>query len=123
MLDMSEILYDPDVSQDFIVNRQTGTWQNGRFVEVGSPILTMTGAVLPATPKQIEQLPEGDRVTGVMAFYSDKKIYVTHKDDGSGNAGTSDQIEWDGQRYRVSKVDPFGDYGFYVAYGVQMGGC
>lgn len=124
MINVAELLYDPDFSQQFIVNRcTTGTWQNGRFVETDPLKLSMDGVVVPATPKEINQLPEGDRVSGVMAFYSDKQIYVTHKDDGSGNAGTSDQIEWRGNLYRVSKVDLYGDYGFYVAYGVLMEGC
>ncbi len=120
MLNVAEILYDPDFSQQFTVYRKTGEWQSGRFVE-SETTLTLDGVVVPATSKQIEQLPEGDRVFGVMAFYSPELIYVTHSDDGGGNTGTSDAIKWRGQRYRVSKVDPFGDYGFYIAYGVQMG--
>lgn len=122
MLSISEILYDPDFSQNFTVNRRTGTWQAGRFAETDQPVLTLTGVVIPASAKEIMQFPEGDRDVGMMKFYSDQQMYVTHRDDGSGNAGTSDEIVWNGQRYRVVNVNQYSDYGYYCAFGVYMEG-
>jgi len=122
MINISEILYDPDFSQNFTVYRRSGSWQAGRFIEVDQPILTLVGVVMPASSEEIMQFPEGDRVTGMMKFYADQEIFVTHNNDGNGNAGTSDEIGWRGERYRVVNVVQFGDYGYFVAYGVRMEG-
>ncbi len=124
MIDLSEILYDPDLSQQFTVHRrQNGRWVDANWVE-DEVILTFTGVVVPANSKEIMQLPEGDRSTAVMVFYSDQEMYVTRSaDPGEGfGQGTSDQVEWRQDRYRVVKTNQFGDYGYYAAYAVYMEG-
>ena len=118
MLEVSELLYDPDLSQDFVVHRKSGLWVNGRFEETDST-LTFTGIIIPANAKEIVQFPEADRITGVMKFYSEQEIHTTHA-EGEGGPGTSDQIEWRGKRYRIINSMPYIDYGYYVAYGVYM---
>lgn len=67
-------------------------------------------------------LPEGDRIAGLMTFYStaDKPIYTTrNKDD---DKGTSDELEWRGERYRVLQVFPYNDFGYVKALGTRMSG-
>lgn len=116
MINIAELVYDPDFTQDFTVHRKTGSWSAGRFVETESS-LTFAGVITPASAKEILQFPEGDRVTGMMKFYSEQEMHVTHN---SGTPGTSDQIEWRGQRYRVINVTPYSDYGYYKAFGVYL---
>ena len=118
MLNVAEILYDPDLNQDFTVYRKTGEWVAGRFVENESSIV-LTGIVVPASANEIRQQPEGDRITGMMKFYCEQQIHTTHVESA---AGTSDQIEWSGKRYRVINCMPYADYGYYVAFGVYMAG-
>ena len=65
------------------------------------------------------QVPEGDRVTGALTFYSPAEICETR---GGEYSGTSDVIEWRGDRYRVAKVWPYADYGYWKAYAVRMDG-
>ncbi|MHB9004721.1 MAG: hypothetical protein ACYC6C_11780 [Coriobacteriia bacterium] len=118
MLNVSEVLYDSDFNQDFKVYRKTGEWVAGRFVENES-IVNLTGVVVPASAQEINQQPEGDRITGMMKFYSEQQIYTTHVEAVSG---TSDQIEWRGKRYRIINCMPYVDYGYYVAFGAYMAG-
>ncbi len=120
MLDVSRVLYNPKFNQSFLVHRKTGSWVQGRFVETNSIPITFYGVILPATTKQINQLPEGDRTSGIMAFYSPREMFVTHKDNGQGYAGTSDQIERRGDNYKILQVKPYGDYGYFVALGTMM---
>jgi hypothetical protein len=82
----------------------------------------MNGVIIPANEKEIMQVPEGDRSTAMMIFYADQEIFTTHTNDGLGYSGTSDEIEWRGDRYRVIKVNQRGDYGYYKAFGVYMEG-
>jgi len=121
MLNPSRILSSPHFQQTWEVFRSTGSFQLGGWVEdAQSPAsFIMSGAVWPSTNKEIQQVPEGDRVTGMMSFASTQPLYVTH---ASGIAGTSDQIEWHGEKYRLVQIMNFSDYGFYVAVGVRMEG-
>ncbi len=123
MLNLSSLLYEPAFSQQFTVYRRSGSWQAGVYVETETPV-TMTGVVLPANSKEIMQLPEGDRSTATMVFYSDQEIYTTRSADaGEGfGQGTSDQIVWRSDRYRVISVNQYGDYGYFKAYAVYMEG-
>jgi hypothetical protein len=90
----------------------------GRFVETDPiPPIIISGVVVPASAKEIMQFPEGDRSTAMMCFYADQPIYVTR---GDPKGGTSDEIEWHGDRYKILNVNEYGDFGYYKAYGVYM---
>lgn len=119
MLNVSEIVLDPDFAQPFTVWRKSGTWVAGRFKQTEKAI-NFYGTVTAAKPKDLEQVPEGDRVGGVMCFHSAKEIFVSR--GVTGDAGTSDEIEWRGQRYRVYNVYPWIDFGYYKAIGIRMVG-
>lgn len=123
MLNMSRMIYNKKFSQSFLICRKIGSWDRGQFVQSCLyPAPVFTGVVLPASAKEIMQFPEGDRSTSMMVFYSDKEIMVTHTNDGKGNAGTSDEIYWNGNNYRILNVNQYADYGYYKAYGVMMEG-
>lgn len=115
MIDVSEVITDPDFAQTFVVHRKANKWIAGR-TESTEKDITMTGVIMVADAKTLEQLPEGDRVTGLMCFYSTQELFTTREQ------GTSDQIEWRGERYRVKQVFPYGDYGYYKAVGQRMAG-
>jgi len=115
MINVSEVITDPDFAQSFLVHRRTGKWVNGRWQENMTDI-TLLGVITVADPKTLEQLPEGDRVIGLMCFYATVPIFTTNEQ------GTSDQIEWRGERYRVKQVFPYGDYGYYKAVAERMAG-
>jgi hypothetical protein len=117
MIDVSRVINSPRLCQDFTVYRRVGAWQTGEFIETETA-LTLSGIVVPPSAKEIMQLPEADRATGVMMFYSESEMFVTRDGD---DPGTSDQAEWRGSRYRISNVLQMIDYGYYQATGVYMG--
>lgn len=119
MIDVSSIVLDPDFVQTFTIYREAGSWSGGRWVSTESSI-TMTGTVTVAKPQELVQVPEADRTQAVMIFYSTQPIYTTRSDSSKAAEGTSDQIVWNGDRYRVSAVLPWKDYGYYKAYAVRM---
>jgi hypothetical protein len=118
MINVSELITDPDFSQDFIIHRKLGSWVEGRFAETTTTITTI-GVVAPASAKEIMQFPEGDRSSSMMVFFSNDEIMVTHN---SNEPGTSDEIEWNDHLYRILSSNEYKDYGFYQAYGVYMEG-
>ncbi|NHN33540.1 hypothetical protein [Paenibacillus agricola] len=100
----------------FTVFRITGETVGGRFTPFPEAEIKMQGTITVASPKDLEQVPEGDRVTGSMCFYSTQQIHVTRPE------GISDEIVWQGERYRVSAVVPWQDFGYFKAFGVRMAG-
>ena len=115
MINIAEIIQDPDFAQPFTVCRQTGAWSEGRFGQTEQQ-LPFRGIVIAANTKDLLQVPEGDRIKGIMAFYSTEPLLVTNA------AGTSDQVIWRGERYRLFQLWPYVDYGYYKALGERMAG-
>lgn len=115
MINVSEILNDPDLTQSFIVHRKSGTWIDGRFVQTETD-LTFWGVVENANPKEMFQVPEGDKISGMVKFYSTSEMFTTREE------GTSDEIEFRGDRYRVLTVNDWSNFGYFCAIGVYMEG-
>lgn len=111
MINVSELITDPDFAQTYSIFRKSGQFTAGRWVQTETE-LTFTGPIQPATEKEIIQVPEGDRISEILVFYSTQEIYTTN------NTGTSDEIEWSGNRYKVEKVERYGDNGYYKALAI-----
>lgn len=125
MINVGRIVNSRNFAQPkgFKVYRTTGEWVSGRFVtKTPDTPLLLQGTVTVANSEDLEQVPEGDRVTGMMCFYSQQPIYVTRAEDELSAAGISDEIVWSGDRYRIVAVVPWRDFGYYKAFGVRMAG-
>lgn len=121
MIDMSSIIYDPAFAQSIKVYRKTGDWAaNGEFVTTET-LITMIGVISIANAKQIEFVPEGDRIGGEIAIHTTQILYNSRSADETETpikeAGLSDEIEWHGDRYKIYQVNEYSDYGYYFAIG------
>lgn len=74
----------------------------------------MTGTITVPSSTDIEQIPEGDLQKGAICVYTRSQLVLTNV------AGTSDEIMWRGNRYRVSQLFPYADYGYYKAIAIKM---
>lgn len=121
MINVMELMEDPDFAQSYMVYRNSGSWVSGRWeeVEVGLPFM---GPIVPANAEDVKMLPEGDRIQGFMVFYTSSTNPFLISRDTSGNAGTADQPEWGGERYKILQVYPYDDYGYQKAIGTRIGG-
>lgn len=115
MLNIAELIHDPDFAQPFTVYRKTGQWAEGEYNQTEQQI-SFHGVVVAANTKDLLQVPEGDRVKGIMAFYATEPLLVTNE------VGTSDQVVWRSERYRLFQTWPYADYGYYKALGERMAG-
>lgn len=122
MINVGRIINSRNFAQTYTVYRQTGQWVSGRWVEDEETPIKIHGTVTALNPNDLVQVPEGDRVVGMMNFYAQQQLYTTRAEgaDPGDPGGTSDQIDWHGERYRISSVVPWGDFGFYKAVGVRM---
>ena len=123
MINVSRVLQSKNFMQSFTVHRKKAHWVKGKLVQT-EDTLTFQGVVNNANPKEILQIPEGDRVSGMMVFYSQSEMFVTRAwgTESQADYGTSDELEWQGDRYRVVTVNTRGDYGYFKAYAAYMEG-
>jgi hypothetical protein len=122
MLNVSRVINSCKLRQPkpFTVYRKTGDWVAGRFEETETAI-PMMGVVTAAGTKDIIQLPEADRTSQIVVFHSTLPLYITRDNEQQG-AGTSDEIEWHGERYRLFQIKDWSDFGYYKAFGTSMSG-
>lgn len=126
MIDVSELIEDPDFALEYIVIRRTGQWINARFTVSEPPErLLYYGAVQPASTRDIEQLGIGDTEKGVMKFFcrQPKDIYLTQQFyEEDENIQVSDEIEFRGSLYKVLQISPWQHGGFTRAFASLKGG-
>lgn len=118
MIDVSELIVDPDLAQPYTVHRMSGIWTDGEFIQTELP-LPFYGVVIVANTQDVNMMPEGDRIAGLMVFYTtpDNPIFVTRNLDT--DQGTSDEVEWRGERYKIMQTFPYHDYGYIKAIGTR----
>ena len=120
MIDLSQVVNDPDFAKEFTIRRYSGQFQKGGWVQSGIDVPGY-GIVTVAKEREIESLPEFDRIIGAMIFHSSDPIYITELEFGE-NQKVSDVIIWHEHEYRIMKVWPWSDFGYYRALGVRMAG-
>lgn len=95
-------------TQHLHITRRSGDWVDGEFVQtIETELEGIYGIVTIAQPKDLMQIPEGDRVTGAIRILTHEQLMQT-RDDGLG-----DVITWRGAKYKVVTVSINADYGFY----------
>jgi len=121
LINITEIVLDPDFAQPaaFTVYRTTGTWTGGRFVSTAAT-LQYNGSIIPMTTKEMQQLPQGDQVTGAVVIYTPLILNTTRLDQNTlTTGGTSDEILWQGERWKILNVRNFVEFGYYRATAVR----
>ena len=118
-MNVARVANSPAFAQAYTVNRSVGTFQQGGFVSTTTPI-PFWGIIQPATDEDLAQVPEGDRVTGMMGFISEQRMYETNVQQNS--EGLGDTITWNDQLYRVVRVVPWKDFGFWKAIASRLSG-
>jgi len=127
MIDVSDLITDPDFAFPYIVVRRTGQWVNARFAVNDPPErLAYYGAVQPASTNDLQQQGIGDSEHGVMKFFCRQPmdIYLTGDfNESKGGIQVSDEIEFRGMLYKVLKVSPWQHNGWTRAFAVLEGPC
>ncbi len=85
MIEVQEVIGDPDMTdpQPWVVQRTLGQWQVTGFVNTQTTLISTIGPVRVVTDREIEMLPEADRVGQKRAFYSPLPLLLAR-----GNAST-----------------------------------
>lgn len=121
MIDVSELMEDPDFSTPYQVVRRDGEWIKGRFVPGEPEILKFYGPVQPPSARELEQLPEGDRQKGVMQFWCKMPREFRISQGGKKELWASDEIIWRGQRFKLCQLTPWNHAGWMSALAYRTG--
>jgi len=123
MIDVSDMITDPDFASPYIVIRRKGQWVRGRFQVNDPERLKYYGAVQPATTSEIQQLGIGDDEEGVMKFFCQqpKDINMTCNLTEDTEVQVSDEIEFRGNLYKVLKKSPWQHNNWTRAFAALQG--
>ena len=102
--------------QPITVNRQNGSWVQGVWTPGAPQAIAMQAVVTVPDATELQMLPEGDQEAGAIEVYvyAPNALYVT------SDNGTSDQIVWNGNTWRVMRVWDLTAYGYWRAIAVKM---
>jgi hypothetical protein len=107
VIDVAELMTDRDFVKCFTVKRPTVTVSANGTSSVTFAEFEAVGAVQPASPNDVQTLPEGTRLDDVLSVWSHETIR-----GADGKTRESDVLVVDGQPYRVVKVEPRTDNGY-----------
>lgn len=116
MINVARVINSPHLSQVIRYHRTTGQWVNGEYIQTKAVPLTCVGIVTVAKPKDLQLLPEGDRLEGAMKFLTTVQLFQTN------DKTVSDVVEWRGAKYKILTVTPDIDYGFFRSIGIRLEG-
>ena len=114
MINVKELIHDPDFCETFTLRHKTGVWVDGLFQTTATDT-SVTGVVRPATGKELELLPEGDRMKDTKVFYTWEKVQVAEDENAS------DEFLWKGSRYKALQVKDWSSHGFYETMASYIG--
>lgn len=123
-IQMSDVVNDAYLARPggYVITRNTGAWIAGVWT-VSPTTLSGYGVVRPAKAEELEMVPAGDRVKGLMCFYSSSPLYQTGTTaPADPNAHTSDTIAWNNQQWRIVAVGVYVDFGYWKAVARRMSG-
>lgn len=106
LLDVSEVLDDPDFADTVNVTRKTATVDtHGRANFVTSVYPNVVAVVVAASKAELVRTPEGEMTAGDI-------MVVTKFNLSSGDgAETADIVNWNGRNYTVVQTDDYSRYG------------
>lgn len=117
-IDVSDIVNDSDLGSEFIIERSFGKYGAGGWTVTNVTNLLAFGPVRNASGKELQQLPEADRIAQGVTFRSVTEMHVTT----AKGKQTSDILIWHGEKYRVVNTKDYREQGYFYAMAERISG-
>jgi hypothetical protein len=104
MINMSDVVADAELMapKPFLILRRTGQWTQNGFTVATTTQIQQVGPVQRAGDKELEEIPEADRVRAVMAFWCVVPVFITYgKAPSTAVQGVTPQGAYPGTIYTV----------------------
>lgn len=118
LLNIAELIEDPDFCQTFKVIRREGLWELGRFKTTDHKFCCY-GVIDPQPTKEMQFNPDGVLIRGTIKLYTHKELYITQRANNLDKNYNSDIIVWQGNQYIIVDEDNYSDFGYH-AYTCQL---
>lgn len=117
MIDVSELMSDPDFVKSVTIDRFTGSFGiEGEYAQNTPNQVTVQCSIQHPSPADRARFErEGERNTAIIKIYCGEKLQVT---DGDGKQ--SDVIPWNSDKYRVFECRPWSDNGYWLAFAQKI---
>lgn len=115
-IDLSSIVVAPEYRQKItIIRDKGGEWYQGSYQKITETIITM-GVISGTDERVTDMIPEGDRISEEKYIHTIIPIYTTRSfkvKSGDIQSFDADIVIWNGEKYKVTKVQDSGDYGYW----------
>jgi hypothetical protein len=115
---LTEAVDDSELGESFTILRSNGQFVAGGFQSTVTQLQAF-GVVSVASPKDLEMMPEGDRFADIRSFYVSQPLYTT-RDNSAEGTGVSDILLWQGFQYRILRVSPYGNRGYWKGWATRI---
>jgi hypothetical protein len=116
---LNDAISNPDLAEPFIILRNPGTYGPGGWQSGPQQQINAYGTVGRASNKQMEVIPEADRVSEIRLFHSSTQMFATSE----AKSVTADVLVWRGIQYRVLAEIPQPQRGYFAALAARMFGA
>ncbi len=115
-MNVGRVLFRAALTQPITVYRQNGSWIGGRWTP-GSPLpIPMQAVVNVPSGDTLDMLSQADQESGAIEVFVPAPLHL----ELTQATGTSDQIQWNGDTYRVMHVWDWSANGYVKALAVKM---
>jgi hypothetical protein len=114
----ADTISNPDIAEPWTIIRNPGQFAAGGWQVQQTLNISAYGTVSVASPRELEMIPEADRVHANRVFKTTQPMYVTD----ANQSLTSDVIYWKGIKYRVLRVFEYPQRGWWGAVAARMSG-
>jgi hypothetical protein len=112
VINVAELMQDPDFAQAFQIERAGGALVEGAWVSAAPAVIEAVGIVQPARREdQLAIMPEGSRLGNMITVFCDQELRIDN-----AQANRSDVIVWHGNPYRVVASKHWSDHGFWQVW-------
>lgn len=115
----SDVVNNADLAEPWTIQRNPGFFGQGGWSATPPQVISAYGTVSLANPKQIDMLPQADRVTEARVFHSSTPMFVDSADRGI----TADVLIWKSIQYKVRREIPYPGRSWFGAIAVRMEGA
>lgn len=109
MINVSELVVDPDFAQPYTYIRRKITWENGRKTTTETTY-SSTGVIIASELKNMDLIPQGVTTSGQITLWTHTQLLVTSSDNGEDYL--SDIVLYKGVRYIVHNDRNLNEYGY-----------